>query len=336
MSESIRIEGITRRMGARALVDDVSLTLAPGETTALLGPSGAGKTTLLRLIAGFERADAGRIIAGKETFNAPGQHVPPEKRRIGLVFQDFALLPHMTARANVAFGLAHLPRDEARRIAEDWLARLGLAERASAYPSELSGGEQQRVAIARALASEPRAILMDEPFSGLDPSLRESVRERAFEAIRAAGVPTLIVTHDPAEALAVAERLAIMVSGRLIQQGQTADIYARPASLAAARALGPLNDITLTPELSSALGFARETQRIFVRPEGVCVDAIIGSSAPAEVVSQHGAGPLSQTVLRWAGQTIRAKGLAARFRTGETVAIRLDPALTFIFPSGET
>ncbi|OZB13922.1 MAG: hypothetical protein B7X53_15040, partial [Hyphomonas sp. 34-62-18] len=179
MNAPLSAHGVTRRYGDRAVVDGVSLSLPPGQITALLGGSGAGKSTLLRLLSGLEGVDEGEIRLGEEVLSAHGRTVPAEKRRIGLIFQDFALFPHLTAARNVAFGLKHLPKAEAIARAQAWLARLGLEPRANAYPHELSGGEQQRVAIARALAPEPAAILMDEPFSGLDPSLRDSVRDAA-------------------------------------------------------------------------------------------------------------------------------------------------------------
>ena len=196
-------------MTAAPSVSEASLTLDPGKVTALLGGSGAGKSTLLRLFAGLEPVDAGEIRLSETVLSSTNKTVPAEKRRIGLVFQDFALFPHMTALQNVRFGLKRLPRPERTPVAENWLNRLGLQARINAYPHELSGGEQQRVAIARALAPKPIAILLDEPFSGLDPALREGVREIALSAVREAGIPALLVTHDANEAMAYADYLAV-------------------------------------------------------------------------------------------------------------------------------
>lgn len=337
MSAALTVRAVTRRYGQRAVVDGVSLSLPPGQITALLGGSGAGKSTLLRLIAGLEGVDEGEISIGAETLSAPGRTIPAEKRRIGLIFQDFALFPHLTAARNVAFGLKHLPRAEAAQTAQAWLARLGLTPRANAYPHELSGGEQQRVAIARALAPQPSAILMDEPFSGLDPSLRDNVRETALDAIRAAGIPALLVTHDPAEALEHADRIAILSQGKLLQEGPAAEIYTRPVSPAVAGALGPLNRLTAETAPEGLLSGAAPGSLVLVRPEGVRLDP--ASPVRAKVVSARMTGPLTRVVLDLNGIRLSSfvpevSSIVPEIAPGSDTGVRLEPGLTFTFPSG--
>lgn len=234
-------EGVSRVYGRDTVLREASLTLRPGEVTALLGSSGAGKSTLLRLFAGLEPVDTGTIRHGEALWSRPGTTLPPEDRRIGLIFQDFALFPHLSLVENVRFGLTALDRAAGRAIALDWLARVGLGHRGEAYPHELSGGEQQRVAIARAMAPGPCALLMDEPFSGLDPVLREDVREMTLEAVHEAGIPALFVTHDPEEAMSHADQLGVMSHGRLVQTGRPSELYLRPASRVVAAALGPVS-----------------------------------------------------------------------------------------------
>ena len=334
MSEALAAVGITRRYGVRAVVERVSLTLEPGQITALLGASGAGKSTLLRLFAGFEPAEEGEIRLGDTVLTSPGHTVAAEKRRIGLIFQDFALFPHLNAARNVAFGLKHLPKAEAAARAAAWLDRFGLAGRAAAYPHELSGGEQQRIAIARALAPEPAAILMDEPFSGLDPGLRGSVREAALSAIREAGIPALLVTHDPAEALEHADQIAIMSEGRLLQSGPAADIYRKPNSAAVALALGPVNrfDAGAAPQL---VPNAQPGVIIYVRPEGVRLDP--ASPVKATVQSSRLTGAQQRLALDLGGLRLMALVTPdTDFSPGDEVGIRLDPRLTFTFASGGT
>ncbi|HEX5775204.1 MAG TPA: ABC transporter ATP-binding protein, partial [Caulobacteraceae bacterium] len=242
----IEVKGARRLYGRKAAVDGASLTVQAGRLTCLLGPSGCGKSTLLRLIAGLEPLDGGKISADGQLLSGPHVHVAPEERKIGFVFQDYALFPHLTIEQNVAFGLTHLPRDQRRARALAELERVRLADRAGAWPSALSGGEQQRVALARALARNPRAILLDEPFSGLDGRLKAEVRDAALEALRDAGAAALIVTHDAEEALMMADDLALMEEGRILQTGAPRDCYLRPTSMAAARLLGEANELPVT------------------------------------------------------------------------------------------
>ena len=234
MTDGLDIRDIHHRYDTDEVVRGVSLAVGPGEIVCLLGPSGCGKTTCLRLAAGLERLRSGEIRVAGTLVAGPGVHVPPEERRVGLVLQDYALFPHLTATANVAFGLSgpgvsRRGRADRERVAVDLLAQVGLAGYETAYPHMLSGGQQQRVALARALAPEPDVMLMDEPFSGLDVTLRGEVRETTAAVLKQRGAPTLVVTHDPDEALAIGDRIAIMRDGRIVQSGTAEDIYLNPA-----------------------------------------------------------------------------------------------------------
>ena len=234
------LEDIHHAYDAAPVVRGVDLVVGPGEIMCLLGPSGCGKTTLLRIAAGLERPRAGRVWIDGEEIAGPHRFVAPEKRRIGLMFQDYALFPHVRAIDNVGFGLTAVPRSDRRRVAYAMLQRLNLAELADAYPHELSGGEQQRVALARALAPAPRAMLLDEPFSGLDERLREQVRDDTLRFLHEAEVPIVLVTHDAGEALQMADQIALMRNGELVQVGSPDQLCRKPASPFVARFFGAL------------------------------------------------------------------------------------------------
>ncbi len=240
MSE-VRLTGVSKSFGSRRAVDGVSLQVHSAELAAVLGPSGCGKTTLLRLIAGFERPAAGSLSVGGVEMAGPERFVPPEKRRIGMVFQDYALFPHLTARSNVAFGLARRERDDREALTRRTLELVGLQHRAECYPHELSGGERQRIALARALAPEPEVVLLDEPFSNLDASLRAGLRREVELILRDAGATAILVTHDQEEALSLADRLAVMRDGRIVQMGTPEQVYGRPASRWTAQFVGEVN-----------------------------------------------------------------------------------------------
>ena len=228
----IQLDHITKRYGADAqpAVDDLSLRVGDGELLVLLGPSGCGKTTTLRMIAGFERPESGAIRIGAEVVADERAWVPPERRGVGIVFQDYALFPHLTVAQNVAFGILRLGRRErAERVAAA-LATVNLSEYAERYPHELSGGQQQRVALARAMAPQPRLLLLDEPFSNLDPELRVALRYEVRAIVRRSGITSVLVTHDQSEAFALADRIAVMHRGRLHQLADPETLYHRPAS----------------------------------------------------------------------------------------------------------
>ncbi|MGU3538491.1 ABC transporter ATP-binding protein [Methylobacterium sp. A54F] len=247
------LDALRCRLGGVQALDGVSLTVAAGEIVGLLGDSGCGKSTLLRIVAGLERADSGEVrLDGASLLNRP-----PEARGVGLMFQDYALFPHLTVAKNVRFGLAGRPRAQAADLARARLAEVGLGHRAGSYPATLSGGEAQRVALARALAPGPRILLLDEPFSNLDRRTRDRVRADTVAVLREAGTTTLLVTHDPEEALGTCDRIALMRAGRIVQAGTGADLYDRPASPFAARFFGATLDIAgqcLDGRLDTPLG----------------------------------------------------------------------------------
>jgi iron(III) transport system ATP-binding protein len=238
----IRCRGLSKSFGDVRAVEGLDLKADAGRITALLGPSGCGKTTTLRLIAGFERPDAGEIELAGQTLSANGRFVPPERRRIGLVFQDYALFPHLDAAGNVAYALGS--RDKSR--VSELLELVGLGDSGRRHPHELSGGQQQRVALARALAADPAVILLDEPFSNLDATLRDRMRREMRRILLASGVTSIFVTHDQEEALSIADRIIVMRDGRAEQVGSPEEVYGRPATRWVADFLGEADVIPAT------------------------------------------------------------------------------------------
>jgi iron(III) transport system ATP-binding protein len=233
----IRLESVSRRFGSVRAVERADLEVGRGEFVALLGPSGCGKTTLLRLIAGFEVPDEGTVRIGGKIV-AGTAWVAPEHRHVGMVFQDYALFPHLTVAANVGYGLV---RDRRAERVSEVLALVGLSGFTERYPHELSGGQQQRVALARALAPRPAVVLLDEPWSNIDSLLRASMRDELAAILRAAGVTVLLVTHDREEAFSVADRIALMRAGTIVQSGTPEDVYFAPATKWAGQFVGAAN-----------------------------------------------------------------------------------------------
>ncbi|MBR9825583.1 MAG: ABC transporter ATP-binding protein [Alphaproteobacteria bacterium] len=338
--EVLSVRGALRRFegGHRALCG-VDLDIIPGQVTALLGPSGSGKSTLLRAIAGLEHLDDGTIRMGDTLWSGPGKHCPPEIRRVGLVFQDYALFPHMNALDNVAFGLKGADRKE-RALHQ--LKHAELAGKARNFPHELSGGEQQRVALARALAPEPSIILLDEPFSGLDRRLRGDVRRRTMTAIRKSGAAALLVTHDAEEALEAADQLALMQDGEIIQTGTPKDVWFNPVSADAARLVGDIDVAqgkVRSGKVESVFGDLPADQMedgitvdILVRPEGVSVT----QGEAFEVSGEDYAGAQVRLELKasdgslWHAQTSATTGL----QRGDRVGLGLDPDFVRIVEQG--
>jgi iron(III) transport system ATP-binding protein len=235
---AIRLDGVTKRFGDVVAVRGAHLAVVGGEIVALLGPSGCGKTTLLRTIAGFERPDGGRVEIGGRRVAAEDAWVPPEGRGVGMVFQDYALFPHLTVAENVGFGLPR--RDRAQRVPA-LLALVDLCGLGERYPHELSGGQQQRVALARALAPSPRVVLLDEPWSNVDPQLRAELRDEVAAVLRPLRVTALLVTHDREEAFSLADRIALMRDGEIVQVGTPEELYFAPADRWAAEFVGAGN-----------------------------------------------------------------------------------------------
>ncbi|MFT8242662.1 ABC transporter ATP-binding protein [Roseomonas sp. BN140053] len=343
---SLRFAGIRHAYGTREVLRGIDLEVGPGEIVCLLGPSGDGKTTLLRLAAGLEPLQAGQLAVGGRIVARPGRDLPPEDRGVGLVFQDYALFPHLTVAENVGFGLRRLPRPErASRVAEA-LARVGLAEHARAYPHMLSGGQGQRVALARALAPRPSVLLLDEAFASLDARLREQVREETRQVLQEAGIATLIVTHDAAEAMAMADRIALIRGGRIEQAGPPEELYLRPASAFVAEFLGEVNRF---PAKASggrarfALGDLPTSLpdgpvQILLRPEAVRV-LPKGEGVTAEVESSRILGAAAAVVLRVAdGQgghlRLRAMLPAGNPPPPRQAGLQIDAGGAFVFPAG--
>lgn len=242
LTHRLNVQSLTRSFGGRAVVSDVSLQVMAGHVTCLLGPSGCGKSTTLRMIAGVETPEAGQIVIdGIEVFGRLA-NLPPEARGVGLMFQDFALFPHLTVAGNVAFGLKGDKAAKMQRV-EELLEKVSLSGFVAKHPHELSGGEQQRVALARALAPRPRVMLMDEPFSGLDNRLRDGIRDATLQVLKEEGAAVLLVTHEPDEAMRMADEIALMRDGRVVQRGAPYNVYNAPVDRAAAAFFSDINVI---------------------------------------------------------------------------------------------
>jgi iron(III) transport system ATP-binding protein len=239
----LAFEHVSYSVGTHEIVRDLSFELKPGEIACLLGPSGCGKTTLLMLAAGIQTATSGRILLDGMEIDGPKSFLATEKRNLGMVFQDFALFPHLTALQNVMFGLRALSRAEAETVAQRALTRVGLDRFRDTYPGSLSGGEQQRVALARAVVRRPQVMLMDEPFSGLDQRLRENMRAETLTLLRETRATCILVTHDPIEAMDMADRILLMRQGRLVQQGTPQDVFRHPNDLDVARFFSDINEV---------------------------------------------------------------------------------------------
>ncbi len=307
--ESVRLSmaGVSHAYDGACVLDDVSLDLRGGEVTCLLGPSGCGKSTLLRIAAGVERQVAGVVAVDGRVVADASRHVPPEARQVGLVFQDFALFPHLRVAENVAFGIDGPGAARSRRAA-DLLARVGLSGHAAKYPHQLSGGEQQRVALARALAPRPRVLLMDEPFSGLDNRLRDEIRDETLDLLKEERTAVLLVTHEPEEAMRMADQIALMRRGRIVQLGAPYNIYNNPVDKEAATFFSDVNVIHgvvknfatdtpfgqfLTPGLAD-----RADVEIIIRPQHLKMDFDRAGSGPL---------PTPQDGVPARGQVVRAR-----------------------------
>lgn len=245
------IRNLCRVFDGRAVVDNVSIAIQPGQVTCLLGPSGCGKSTTLRMIAGVEMQDSGEIYVDGQLVCDTIFRLPPERREIGLMFQDFALFPHLSVADNVAFGLKGAIKAQKRARVEELLARVDLMRFIDGFPHQLSGGEQQRVALARALAPKPKIMLMDEPFSGLDNRLRDGIRDETLTILKEENTAVLLVTHEPEEAMRMADEIALMRDGRIVQQGAPYNVYTRPIDRAAVAFFSDAN--VLQARVSGAL-----------------------------------------------------------------------------------
>lgn len=345
---SLAFDGVTRHFGRLAAVEDLTLKVAPGEIVALLGQSGCGKSTLLRLAAGVERPTSGRVLLEGRDVSSPQLFVEPEDRGVGLVFQDYALFPHLSVRENVRFGLRGYDAASADAVALRAIERVGLGALAEAYPHMLSGGEQQRVALARAVAPRPGVLLMDEPFSNLDRRLRDSVRDETAALLQETGATSIIVTHDPEDAMRIADRIVLMRRGRIVQVGSAEELYRRPVSLFAARFFCDSTEIEAVARNGAvetpvgrfaAPGIAEgapaviciRQQAIRIVPKGFCV--------PGRVIERRFLGEVDHVVLAVEGfdrPLVARLVLPGAVREGEEIGIDISSDEVLVFPAGDT
>lgn len=327
----------------------VDLETAPGSQLAILGPSGCGKTTLLRVIAGLQRLDAGEVWLGEQQVAGRDLHVAPEDRRVGLVFQDWALFPHLSVAANVAYGLpgARRPwrRNDAERRARvrELLEMVGVAELADRQPGSLSGGQQQRVALARALAPRPSVLLLDEPFSSLDTNLRADVRSEVTDLLRELAITAIFVTHDQDEAFVLGDEVAVMREGVIVQQAPPAELYANPADPWLAEFVGDaellpgeaLGDVAETPIGRVPLAtHTRGPVEVVARPEEIVLTA--GEGAVVVDVQYHGHDAVTRVRLP-DGYVLRSRSTGApRFTVGDAVGVGHSGAATICYPRAAT
>ncbi|MCK4178172.1 ABC transporter ATP-binding protein [Aciditerrimonas ferrireducens] len=344
----VAVDGLCKTYGAVEAVSDVSLVVEPGRFLVLLGPSGSGKSTVLRCIAGIEVPSGGSIRLGGTMVDGPGIHLPPERRDLAMVFQDYALWPHLSAEQNVAFALKRrsLERAERRRLAREALERVGLGDKAARFPGELSGGEQQRVALARALVARTGLVLFDEPLSNLDADLREQLRIDIGALVRDQRATAIYITHDQAEAFALADVVGVLERGRLVQFGTPEEIYRAPASAFVARFTG------LAGELAGTLADVRGEQAVVQTAAGALTGRLLASGRPgrgasAEVLVRPSAVRLAgegepgldgevldgafrgwgyEHVVALAGGRLRNVAAPARVPVGRRVRVQVDPA----------
>ena len=377
MADPITIENLGKTYpGGNEALRGVSLDVEPGHFVVLLGPSGSGKTTLLRCLAGIEQVTSGRITIGQRTVADGKAHLPPDQRDLSMVFQDYALWPHLSARDNVAFALRrrHLPRAECKSRALEMLGRVGLRALADRYPNELSGGEQQRVALARALIADTGLILCDEPLSNLDADLRERMRVEISALVREAAATTVYITHDQAEAFALADKVGVLERGRLVQVGTPEEVYTQPATPFVARFTGLAGELAVrvrerNPDGTvlvepTAAGSGRpasflarspaepmngtlrtgQDALMMIRPTGVRLSGN-GSMASGGPQVHHLSGRVTDVAFRDRGYehaidingSTRLTGVFADVKAprGETVGLRLDPAGCHVFPADQ-
>jgi iron(III) transport system ATP-binding protein len=329
--------GICKRFGVVDVLHGIDLDVTPGQVVALLGPSGCGKTTLLRILAGLERPDAGEVRLDERVVTGPAAWVPPEKRRVGMVFQDWALFPHMTVERNVGYGIGRREPGRDRRV-DEALALVGLEGLGDRLPGTLSGGQQQRVALARALAPRPTVLLLDEPFSNLDSSLRVQVRAEVHALLLDLGITSVFVTHDQDEAFVLGDRVAVMYEGRIVQAATPAELYARPVSPWVANFVGDANLVdgdASGDRAATSLGSiplvdaAAGPVQVLVRPEAV--DIAPGDGGTVELIEYYGHDSL-YVVRTDAGPSFRARAAAApSLRRGDRVDLRYRGPATVAF-----
>jgi len=338
---ALTCRNVVKRFGPTVAVDGVDLDVMQGSLTSLLGPSGCGKTTMLRMIAGLLSPDAGTISIDGTVVADAHTAVPAESRRVGLVFQDYALFPHLDVGRNVGFGLTNLSRRERHKRVHEALELVGLSHLSARLPSELSGGQQQRVALARALAPRPDLILLDEPFSNLDAAMRASVREEVRAILRAADATAIFVTHDQEEALSLTDTVAVMSEGKLHQVAAPHTLYTRPATRFVAQFVGEADVLpgrragrflvdTPIGRLPTAEPVAAQQVDVVIRPEALQLSSDVGGSASVIGLSYFGHDQLVDVELE-GGHRLRARrGPRIDLERGQRVALSVDgPVTTF-------
>ncbi|OAN50164.1 ABC transporter [Paramagnetospirillum marisnigri] len=349
MTDGLVLDSIGHDYDGVPVVKDVSLQVRPGELVCLLGPSGCGKTTTLRVAAGLEAPRLGRVILNGQLVSGGGVHLPPELRHVGFLFQDYALFPHLDVLGNVTFGLRSLSDAEREARARQMLAQVGMEDYARAWPHQLSGGQQQRVALARALAPSPSLMLLDEPFSGLDKRLRDQVRDETLHVLKSTRVATLMVTHDPEEAMFMADRIAVMRGGEIVQMAAPEELYNQPRNAFVASFFGEVNlleGVVRQGNVATALGnfpapgLGEGTRaEVLIRPEGLSL-----SPAPegeAVVLTARPLGRSSLVHLRVERAGMAPCHLHSRLRSGtapaeeQRVTIAVDATKAFVYPIPE-
>ncbi|MFM7084712.1 MAG: ABC transporter ATP-binding protein [Hyphomicrobium sp.] len=340
---SLVFEKVERRYGDHIALQDLNLAVNPGEVVCLLGPSGSGKTTLLRIGAGIEKPSSGRVLINDLEVAGPSRFVQPEKRSVGLMFQDFALFPHLTVLQNVSFGLRFLPREEAQKEALSMLARVDLSELSHYYPHMLSGGQQQRVALARVIVPRPSVVLMDEPFSGLDVQLRDAIQEETLALLRETRATSIIVTHHPEEAMRLADRIAVMREGHIIQIGRTEDLYLHPKELFIARLFSEINEISYRVkggQISTPVGRlpapgARDGENVIwcIRERGIQVMEL-GHGLPGRILHTKFLGDFTLLEVGVQGFELPLRIRANKANAWEKrkeIGVDIDPSKTLVF-----
>ena len=338
---ALACRGLAKRFGATVAVDGVDLEVPRGSISALLGPSGCGKTTVLRIVAGLVEPDAGTVSIDGRIVTGPKIAVPPERRNVGLVFQDYALFPHLSVARNVSYGLASRPRDERRRRVAEALELVGLQGIGGRYPTALSGGQQQRVALARAIVTRPDLVLLDEPFSNLDATLRASVREEVRSILRDADQTAVFVTHDQEEALSLADRVAVMDAGRIHQFADPQTLYTQPATRFVAEFVGEADVLAGTRagtylvdtpigRLPTAQPVEGQQVAVVIRPEAVRLRPDPQAPGVVSAISYFGHDQLTQVSLP-NGEVVRARrGPQLDLDRGVRVAVQVGgPVHTF-------
>lgn len=349
-SVALELRNVRHAFGETIAVDDFSINVRTGEVVCLLGPSGCGKTTALRVAAGLENLQEGEIFVGGNLVAGPAANVPPERRGIGLVFQDYALFPHLTVIENVEFGLMHLSSGERNIRAVTVLEQVGMKWAVSRYPHTLSGGQQQRVALARAMAPNPPVILLDEPYSGLDARLRDKVRDESLHILKDSGTAALLVTHDAEEAMFMADRIGVMQDGRLVQVGKPEQLYMEPENAFVAEFFGEVNKLTGESKggiVSTPVGdFAAPSMQdgelvdVLIRPEAIKLESrgecsglhgrvlaarMLGRSSLVHLCLCEAAGCELHLHSRVPGRYLPVED--------EVLSIGLDPSQAFVFPA---